>query len=104
MLGIAGKVGCEGRGLGTPTSTYSHRSRNPAADGGSPKSIPKAAVSDAATELTHAEHWVGSTRSREKKWRGKATEGMMPTIASQGKAKTERRVMDSGLRCIIWIW
>src|SRR3954464_9836442 len=66
-LGTAGEVGSDSRGLGTPTSTYSHRSRNPAADGGSLKSIPEAAVSDAAMKLTHAEHWVGSTRCREKK-------------------------------------
>ena len=67
------------------------------------KSILEAAVSDAATKLTHAQHWVGSTRRNEKKWRSKATEGGMPTIASQTKAKTERRVMDSGPRCIMWI-
>src|SRR3954469_16830888 len=66
-LGTAGEVGFDSRGLGTPTSTYSHRSRNPAEGGGSPKSIPEAAVSGAATKLTHAEHWVGSTRRREKK-------------------------------------
>ena len=67
------------------------------------KSIPEAVVSDAATNLTHAQHWVGSTRRSKKKWRSKATEGRMPIIASQTKAKTERRVMDSGPRCIMWI-
>ena len=67
------------------------------------KSIPEVAVSDAATKLTHAQNWVGSTRRSEKKWRNKATEGRMHIIASQTKAKTERRVMDSGPRCIMWI-
>src|SRR4051812_45675551 len=55
-LGAAGEVGFASRGLGTPTSTYNHRLRNPAEGGGSPKSIPEAAVSGAATKLTHAEH------------------------------------------------
>src|SRR3954471_12183457 len=103
-LGTTGEVGSNSRGLGTPTSTYSHRSRNPAEGEGSLKSIPEAAVSDAATKLTHAEHWVGSTRRREKKWRSKATEGRMPIIASQTKADTERRLMDLGPRCIMCIW
>src|SRR3954464_8336035 len=103
-LGTAGEVGFDSRGPGTPTSTYSHRSRNPTEGEGSPKSIPEAAVSDAATKLTHVEHWVESTRRREKKWRSKATDGAIPIIASQTKAKTERRAMDSGPRCIIWIW
>ena len=91
------------QGLGTPASTYSHRSRNPTAGGGSLKSIPEVAVSGAAMKLTHAQHWVGSTRRSEKKWRNKATEGRMPIMASQTKAKTERRVLDSGPRCIMWI-
>ena len=102
-LGMAGEVSSDSRGLGTPTSTYSHRSRNPAVGRGSLKSIPEAAVSDAAAKLMHAEHWEGSTRRKEKMWRNKATEGRMPIIAAQTKAKTERRVMDSGPRCIMWI-
>src|SRR3954468_19090770 len=57
-LGAAGEVGFDSRGLGTPTSTYNHRSRNPAKGEGSPKSIPEAAVSRAAMKFTHAEHWV----------------------------------------------
>src|SRR3954468_3490130 len=81
-LGTAGEVGSDSRGLGTPTSTYNHRSRNPTAGGGSLKSIPESVVSDAAVKLTHAWHWVGSTRRSEKKWRSKATEGRMPIIAS----------------------
>src|SRR3954464_4018499 len=44
-LGTAGDVGFASRGLGTPTSTYNHRSRNPAEGGGRLKSIPEAAVS-----------------------------------------------------------
>src|SRR3954470_14428520 len=55
-LGTAGKVGFTSRGPGTPTSTYNHRSRNPDEGVGSLKSIPEAAVSGAATKLTHAEH------------------------------------------------
>src|SRR3954464_11463349 len=55
-LGTAGDVGFASRGLGTPTSTYNHRSRNPAEGNGSLKSIPEAAVSGAAMKLTHAEH------------------------------------------------
>ena len=66
-LGTAGDVGSESRGLGTPTSTYSHRSWNLGAGEGRLKSIPEAAVSGAAMKLTHPEHWVGSTRRREKK-------------------------------------
>src|SRR3954466_2079958 len=102
-LGTAGDVGFTSRGLGTPPSTYNHRSRNPAEGRGRLKSIPEAAVSGEATKLTHVEHCVGSARCKEKKWRSKATEGGMPTIASQTKAKTERRAMDSGPRCIVWI-
>src|SRR3954466_13387718 len=55
-LGTAGEVGFASRGLGTPTSMYNHRSRNPAEGKGSLKSIPEAAVSGAVTKLTHAEH------------------------------------------------
>src|SRR3954467_10315431 len=102
-LGTTGDVGSASRGLGTPTSMYNHRSRNSAEGGGRLKSIPEAAVSDEATKLTHAEHCVGSTRCKEKKWRSRATEGGMPTIASQTKAKAERRAMDSGPICIMWI-
>src|SRR3954466_11845716 len=68
-LGTAGKVGFASRGLGTPTSTYNQRSRNPAEGEGSLKSIPEAAVSGTATKSTHAEHWVVSARRKEKKWR-----------------------------------
>src|SRR4051812_21230006 len=64
-LGTAGEIGFDSRGLGTPTSTYSHRSRNPAEGEGSVKLIPEAAVSGAATKFTHAEHWVGSVRRGE---------------------------------------
>src|SRR3954465_13508729 len=67
-LGTAGEVGFASRGLGTPTSMYNHRSRNPAKGEGSLKSIPEAAVSGAATKFTHAEHLVRSTRRKEKKW------------------------------------
>src|SRR3954464_2490228 len=81
-LGTASEVGFDSRGLGTPTSTYNHRSRNLAEGEGSPKSIPEAAVSGTAMKFTHTEHWVGQTRRREKKWRSKATEGGMPIIAS----------------------
>src|SRR3954471_4433600 len=55
-LGTASEVGFASRGLGTPTSTYNHRSRNPAEGGGRLNSIPKAAVSGEAMKLTHAEH------------------------------------------------
>ena len=82
------------QGLGTPTSTYSHRSRNPLAEDGRPKSIPEAAVSDTAWKLTHHEHYEGPDMRTEKKWRRKATEGAMPTMASQTKAKIARRVTD----------
>src|SRR3954469_20593514 len=92
-LGTAGDVCFSSRGLGTPTSMYNHRSRNLAEGGGRLKSIPEAAVSEEATKLTHAEHCMGSTRCKEKKWRSRATEGGMHTIASQTKVKTERKAM-----------
>ena len=86
--------GEESRGLHTLTSTNTHRVRNSLVDGGSSKSIPVPAVAATAWKLRHPEVYRESVRCNEKKWRRSATEGAMPTMASQTKAKTARRVTD----------
>ena len=102
-VGTAGAKGAESRVLSTPTSTNTHHFRNPLTDGESSKSIPEPAVAATAWKLKHPEHCRGLVRCSEKKWRSRATEGGMPTMASQTKAKTTRRETDWGSKCNIWI-
>lgn len=93
-LGTAGAIRSERRGLSTPASTNTQRLRNPLTDGESSKSIPELAVAATAWKLKHPERCRGSVRCNKKKWRSKATEGAMPTMASQTKVKKARRMMD----------
>ena len=86
-------------GRAPPTSTYTHRVRNPLADGRRSKSILEATVSTTDWKLRHPEHYEGSVRCSEKKWHKRATEGAMPTMVSQTKAKMARRATDWGSRC-----
>ena len=68
-------------GLNVRASIRSHYFQNPFVAGESSKSISEPAVADTASKVVHPERWRASTNRSRKKWRNKATEGVMPTMA-----------------------